>query len=67
MTDLEKATERLKNAQEIFDLVTHAVSKDRKLSKDGKSNGNYTSALSALKNVVIGQQELVDRLNAKNN
>lgn len=62
MTDLEKAQDRVKNAQEIFELVQHAATHDRKFSKDGKGNGHYTNALSELKKVIDHEQTVVDRL-----
>lgn len=65
MTDLEKAKERVKTAQDVFELVQHASTHDRKLSKDGKSNGHYTTALSELKKVIDHEQSMVDRLVVK--
>ena len=64
MTDLEKAQERLKTAQEAFDKVQHAAVHDRKYAGEKHhSNGHYVTALAELKKIVDHETSMVERLN----
>lgn len=65
MTDLEKAQERVKTAQEAFEFVQHAATHDRKFSKDGHGNGHYVKALTELKAVVDHESSVLERIKAK--
>lgn len=62
MTDLEKAQERVKIAEETFAAVQAAASKHRKLTHDKHHNGHFTKALDELSKIVLVENSLMTRL-----
>ncbi len=63
MTELEKAKERLKTAQETFNTLQQAATHDRKYAGEKHhTNGHYVTALAEIKKVVDYEVSMVARL-----
>ena len=65
MTDLEKAQESLKTANEAINAVLHAGNHDRKVLETKTMNGHYVKALQELEKVKAHAEDLVHRAEAR--
>ena len=65
MTNLSKAQEALKTANEAIDAVMHAANHDRKVLHEKNMNGHYVKALQELEKVKQHAEDLVHRAEAR--
>lgn len=67
MTDLERAQEQVRTSTSAFEYLQHLAVQDRKLAKDGHTNGHIVKALQELEKAKKHYEDLLHRAEALSN
>lgn len=65
MTDLERAQEQVRTATSAFEYLQHLAVQDRKLAKDGHTNGHFIKALQEVEKAKKHYEDLLHRAEAR--